>query len=59
MKDVDLALYKGMATYATLNPSLITDGDKLTNTLYEIYEDMLPLQQFMYEVSLLTKEDED
>jgi uncharacterized protein (TIGR02453 family) len=59
MKDVDLALYKGMATYAMLNPSLITNGDNLTNTLYEIYKDMLPLQQFIYEVSLHVKEDED
>lgn len=52
MKNSDLSLYKGMATYKILDPQLITDGEKLIDTLYKIYEDMLPLQQFMYEVSL-------
>jgi uncharacterized protein (TIGR02453 family) len=52
MKNVDLSLYKGMATYKILDPKLITNGNKLIDTLYNIYEDMLPLQQFMYEVSL-------
>ena len=52
MKNVDLSLYKGMATYKVLDPHLIEDCEKLINTLYHIYEDMLPLQQFMYEVSL-------
>jgi len=59
MSNAELSLYKGMATYTILDPKLITDGDKLTNKLYEIYEDMLRLQQFMYEVSLRVKEDED
>lgn len=59
MSNVELSLYKGMATYAVLDPKLITNGDKLINKLYEIYEDMLPLQQFMYDVSLHVKEDED
>ena len=57
MKSADLALYKGMATYKILNPHLIEDGNKLIDTLYKIYEDMLPLQQVMYEVSLRVKED--
>ncbi len=57
MSNADLSLYKGMATYATLDPKLIVDGDKLTNKLYEIYEDMIRLQQFMYDVSLRVKED--
>ena len=57
MSNSDLALYKGMATYKILDPHLIEDGDKLIDTLYKIYEDMLPLQQFMYEVSLRVKED--
>ena len=52
MSNVDLSLYKGMATFKVLDPNLIVDGEKLINTLYEIYEDMLPLQRFMYEVSL-------
>ena len=52
MSHADLALYKGMATFKTLDPNLITQGEELINTLYEIYEDMLPLQEFMYEVSL-------
>jgi uncharacterized protein (TIGR02453 family) len=52
MQHADLSLYKGMATFKTLDPKLIVDGEKLIDTLYEIYEDMLPLQEFMYEVSL-------
>ncbi|MEA1982655.1 MAG: DUF2461 domain-containing protein [Campylobacterota bacterium] len=57
MSNADLSLYKGMATFKTLKPDLIVDGEKLIDTLYKIYEDMLPLQQFMYEVSLRVKED--
>jgi len=57
MEHAELSLYKGMATYKVLDPHLIEDGEKLIDTLYEIYEDMLPLQQFMYEVSLRVKED--
>jgi uncharacterized protein (TIGR02453 family) len=55
MMNAHLFLYKGMATYQKLEPSLIEDGDKLIDTLFKIYEDMLPLQQFMYEVSLKIK----
>jgi len=50
-----LFLYKGMATYKILDPKLIEDGDKLIDTLYKIYEDMLPLQQIVYEISLRVK----
>ena len=57
MNNADLSLYKGMATFKTLEPELITNGEKLISTLYEIYEDMLPLQQFMYEVSLRVQEE--
>ena len=57
MSYVDLSLYKGMATFKTLDPKCIEDGEKLIEKLYEIYEDMLPLQQYMYEVSLRVKED--
>ena len=57
MSNSDMSLYKGMATFKVLDPKLITDGEKLIETLYEIYEDMLPLQQYMYEVSLRVKED--
>ncbi|MCF6331556.1 MAG: DUF2461 domain-containing protein [Sulfurimonas sp.] len=56
MPNAELSLYKGMAVYAMLDPNLITDGDKLISTLYDIYEKMLPLQQIMYEVSLRAKE---
>jgi uncharacterized protein (DUF2461 family) len=52
-----LFLYKGMATYKILNPKLIEDGDKLIDTLYKIYEDMLPLQKIVYEISLRVKEE--
>jgi uncharacterized protein (TIGR02453 family) len=51
-----LFLYKGMATYKILKPKLIEDGEKLIDTLYNIYEDMLPLQQIVYEISLRVKE---
>ena len=57
MKNADLSLYKGMATFKILEPELITNGEKLISTLYEIYADMLPLQQFMYELSLRVQEE--
>jgi len=57
MSNSDLSLYKGMATFKVLDPKLINNGEKLIKTLYEIYQDMLPLQQYMYEVSLRVKED--
>jgi len=57
MSNAELSLYKGMATFKVLDPHLIEDGEKLVNTLYKIYEDMLPLQKYMYEVSLRVKED--
>ncbi len=57
MPSADLSLYKGMATYKILNPNLIQNADELINTLYKIYEDMLPLQQIMYEISLRVKEE--
>lgn len=52
-----LFLYKGMATYKILKPDLIENGEKMIDELYKIYEDMLPLQQWMYEMSLSVKED--
>ena len=55
MENVELSLYKGMATYTQLDPHLIEDGDALVEKLYAIYEEMLPLQQYMYEVSLRAK----
>ncbi len=57
MSNADLSLYKGMATFKVLDPKLIHNGKKLIETLYEIYSDMLPLQKYMYEVSLRVKED--
>ncbi len=57
MPNADLSLYKGMATFKTLDAKLIKNGDKLIDTLYTIFEDMLPLQQFMYEVSLRVQSD--
>jgi len=57
MKNADLSLYKGMATFKLLDSHFIENGEKLIDTLYEIYEDMLPLQQFMYEVSLRVAND--
>jgi len=57
MDSVEISLYKGMATYKILEPNLIENGDKLIDTLYKIYEEMLPLQQIVYEISLRVKED--
>ncbi len=57
MSNADLSLYKGMATVKVLDPRLIENGEKLIEILYKIYEDMLPLQKYMYEVSLRVKED--
>ena len=57
MPSADLSLYKGMATYQVLDPHLIEKGEEFIDTLYKIYEDMLPLQQYMYEVSLRVKEE--
>jgi len=50
-----LFLFKGMATYKILEPKLIENGEKLIETLYAIYEEMLPLQQIVYNISLLVK----
>jgi uncharacterized protein (TIGR02453 family) len=58
MKSADMSLYKGVAGFKTLNPELIEDGEKLIDTLYKIYEDMLELQQWMYEMSLTVKQED-
>ena len=57
MLSADMSLFKGMASYKILKPDLIEDGQKLINTLYKIYEDMLPLQKIMYKISLRVKEE--
>lgn len=57
MPSAELSLYKGMAAYKILEPKLIEEGEKLIDTLYKIYEDMLPLQKIVYEISLRVKED--
>ena len=57
MPSADMSLYKGMAASKTLDPKLIEEGDKLIDTLYKIYEELHPLQQWMYELSLLVDYD--
>jgi uncharacterized protein (TIGR02453 family) len=57
MPSVELSLYKGMAAYKILESHLIEEGEKLIDKLYKIYEDMLPLQKIVYEISLRVKED--
>lgn len=57
MQSVELSLQKGMATYKILPPEIIEDGTLLIDTLYNIYEDMLPLQQIVYKISQMAKED--
>ena len=56
MSSSELSLYKGMASYKVLDPKLIVNGEKFIDTLYKIYEDMLPLQQIVYEISLRVSE---
>jgi uncharacterized protein (TIGR02453 family) len=55
MPNVELSLYKGMATYTTMPSEIITNGDKLIDTLYKSFEDMLELQQEVYKISLRVK----
>jgi len=55
MSNVDLSLYKGMATYKILEPTLIENADKLIDILFNIYKDMFELQQIVYEISLGVK----
>ncbi|WP_457746614.1 DUF2461 domain-containing protein [Sulfurimonas sp.] len=50
-----LSLYKGMAAYDVLNPNIIENGEVLIDKLYQTYENMLYLQQYMYNVSLNVK----
>lgn len=57
MQGAELSLHKGMATYKVLEPHIIEDSSLLIDTLYKIYEDMLPLQQIMYNISLRAKKD--
>ncbi|MBU0720622.1 DUF2461 domain-containing protein [bacterium] len=52
MLRADMSLYKGMAAYKILDPTLIQKGELLIDTLYKMYEEMLPLQQIMYKISL-------
>ncbi len=49
----ELSLYKGMASYITLDATVVCEDDFIEK-LYEIYEAMLPMQQLMYRVSLLS-----
>lgn len=57
MPSAHIALFKGVAAYKILEPSLIECGEKFITTLYKIYEDMLPLHRIMYAISLKVKED--
>lgn len=57
MPSVDMSLYKGMAAFKRLDPKLIEDGEKLIDTLYNIYDELHPLQEWMYELSLLVDYD--
>ncbi|MCX6076855.1 MAG: DUF2461 domain-containing protein [Campylobacterales bacterium] len=57
MPSADMALFKGMAAYKILEPSLIENGEKLISALYKIYEGMLPLQKIVYEITLKVKGD--
>ncbi len=50
-----LARMKAVAVYYTAKPSLISDK-KLIDELYRHYETFLPLQQWLYEMTLTKKE---
>jgi uncharacterized protein (TIGR02453 family) len=54
MTHAELALYDAMYVYAEADASLIADG-RLIETLYSHYEAMLPLQQWVYEMSLTSR----
>ena len=47
-----LSLYKGMATYKTLPSSIVTDGEKLIDTLYMIYEECCPYSRWSIKSAL-------
>jgi uncharacterized protein (TIGR02453 family) len=47
----DLALYGSMFAYKSLDPKFIY-SDELTDTLFKIYHDLLPLFEWIYDMSL-------
>ncbi|WP_345990126.1 DUF2461 domain-containing protein [Sulfurimonas sp. HSL1-2] len=51
----ELALYDSLYAYTETDAALIT-SDKLLDTLYAHYEAMLPLQQWVYELTLYAAE---
>ena len=51
MPHCELSLYKEMAAYKTYDAHLIEEGEKLIESLYNDYEILLPLQQWVYKMS--------
>ena len=49
---VGLARYASMFAYKMIEPNEILFSEKLVDYAYEIYEDLLPLQQWVYEMTL-------
>ncbi len=50
----ELARYASMYAYKVFSPQIVC-SDSLIDTLYEAYEAMLPLQQWVYEMTLYDK----
>jgi hypothetical protein len=53
----DLARYDSMYAYKEIEPNDILFSQKLVDYAYDIYEDMLELQQWVYEMTLTIETD--
>jgi uncharacterized protein (TIGR02453 family) len=53
----ELTKYDSMYAYKEIKPDLIFKGDDFIDTAFKIYEDLLPLQQWIYELTLLVDGD--
>ena len=47
-----LSLYRAMYAYTSFKPDLTFHSTKIIDKNFQIYEDMLPLQQWVYELTL-------
>jgi uncharacterized protein (TIGR02453 family) len=49
---IELTKYDALYAYKEVKPELILNGDEFVDMAYKIYEDMLNLQQWIYELTL-------
>lgn len=52
MKHIELTKFASMFAYKEIEPNEILFSERLVDYAYEIYEDLLPLQQWVYEMTL-------